>query len=88
MHDHAMHPDNTRDGRLPADYLAMMDRARAVQLTPPECSHELAAGMRRAELHILPGCGHLLTWERPQAVNALLRGWMAAQGWWPAVPTQ
>jgi pimeloyl-ACP methyl ester carboxylesterase len=46
-------------------------------LTPPECSREVAAAVPRAELHVLPACGHLLTWEQPEAVNALLRAWLA-----------
>lgn len=47
------------------------------QLTPPECSREMAAAIPGSRLHILPRCGHLLTWEAPQAVNELLLGWSA-----------
>lgn len=50
-------------------------------LTPPECSHEIAAAVPQAELHLLPACGHLLTWEQPARVNALLAGWLARIGW-------
>ena len=46
-------------------------------LTPPECSREVAAAVPQAELHVLPACGHLLTWEQPAAVNALLLPWLA-----------
>lgn len=46
-------------------------------LTPPECSQEIAAAVPQAELHLLPQCGHLLTWERPDEVNALLLRWLA-----------
>ena len=46
-------------------------------LTPPECSQEVAAAVPQAELHVLPACGHLLTWEQPAAVNALLLTWLA-----------
>lgn len=46
------------------------------QLTPPEASRELAAGIPGAQLHVLPRCGHLLTWEQPAAVNELLLGWL------------
>jgi pimeloyl-ACP methyl ester carboxylesterase len=28
------------------------------------------------ELHLLPACGHLLTWERPDEVNALMLDWL------------
>jgi len=45
-------------------------------LTPPECSREVACAVPQAELHLLPACGHLLTWEQPAAVNALLLSWL------------
>ena len=45
-------------------------------LTPPECSREIAAAVPGARLQTLPACGHLLTWEQPDTVNAaLLDGW-------------
>jgi pimeloyl-ACP methyl ester carboxylesterase len=44
-------------------------------LTPPECSREIAEAVAGAELHLLPQCGHLLTWERPQQVTDLLVRW-------------
>ncbi|MBL0087215.1 MAG: alpha/beta fold hydrolase [Ideonella sp.] len=47
------------------------------QLTPPEASRELADGIPGAQLHLLPRCGHLLTWEQPGAVNRLLLEWLA-----------
>lgn len=45
-------------------------------LTPPEHAHEIAAAMPAALLHLLPDCGHMLTWEQPQALNALLLDWL------------
>lgn len=50
-------------------------------LTPPEHSQEIAAAVPQAELHLLPECGHLLTWEQPAAVTALLQDWLARIGW-------
>ncbi len=47
-------------------------------LTPPECSREIAAAVPHARLEILADCGHLLTWEQPARVNALLLEWLAA----------
>lgn len=47
-------------------------------LTPPECAHEIAAAVPQAELEILAGCGHMLTWERPEAVTAALQRWWSA----------
>jgi pimeloyl-ACP methyl ester carboxylesterase len=53
----------------------------ADQLTPPECSREIAALVPGAEFAVLADCGHMLTMERPQPVGDLLRQWMARQGW-------
>jgi len=50
------------------------------QLTPPECSREMAEAIPGAQLQLLPECGHMLTWEQPQAVTTLLRDWLAALG--------
>jgi len=46
-------------------------------LTPPEHSLEMAALIAGARLELLPTCGHLLTWEQPQRINALLIDWLA-----------
>ena len=46
-------------------------------LTPPECAREIAAGLPDARLHLLAECGHMLTWEQPEAVNTLLQDWLA-----------
>lgn len=48
----------------------------ADQLTPPDCAQEIAALVPGAELHLLPGCGHMLTMERPEAVGGLLAQWL------------
>ena len=45
-------------------------------LTPLECSQELAAAIPGARLEVLAQCGHLLTLEQPQQVNALLLDWL------------
>jgi pimeloyl-ACP methyl ester carboxylesterase len=48
------------------------------ELTPPELSQEIAAGIAGARLVTVPNCGHLSTLERPDAVNRALAEWMAA----------
>jgi pimeloyl-ACP methyl ester carboxylesterase len=48
------------------------------QLTPPECSREIAALIKGSEFILLPQCGHMLTMERPTEVNAALLAWLAA----------
>lgn len=47
------------------------------QLTPPERSREIADAIPGAQLQLLPECGHMLTWEQPQAVTTLLVDWLA-----------
>jgi pimeloyl-ACP methyl ester carboxylesterase len=49
-------------------------------LTPPARSQEIAAGIPRANLVVVPECGHLSTLERPHAVNAALVEWMGRAG--------
>jgi len=46
-------------------------------LTPLEWSEEIAALVPGARLVVIEDCGHLSTMERPQAVTALLRYWLA-----------
>ena len=46
-------------------------------LTPPDCAREIAAAIPGSRLHLLPECGHMLTWEQPDAVTALLQDWLA-----------
>lgn len=46
------------------------------RLAPPERSQEIAALVPHAELVIVPRCGHMLTMERPEAVNAALARWL------------
>jgi pimeloyl-ACP methyl ester carboxylesterase len=41
-------------------------------LTPPRRARLMAAGIPGARLEVLPGCGHLVMLERPEALSALL----------------
>lgn len=50
---------------------------RQDQLTPPECSEEMAAAIPEAKLLVVEECGHLSTLERPAEVNAAMRAWLA-----------
>jgi pimeloyl-ACP methyl ester carboxylesterase len=45
-------------------------------LVPPENGEEIAALVPNAKLMIVPRCGHMLTMEKPAAVNAALRTWL------------
>lgn len=46
-------------------------------LTPPEHSREIARLVPHAQLELVPQCGHMLTMEQPEAVNAALLRWLA-----------
>jgi pimeloyl-ACP methyl ester carboxylesterase len=46
-------------------------------LTPPEHSREIAELLPQVQLEILEQCGHMLTMEQPERVNALLLQWLA-----------
>jgi pimeloyl-ACP methyl ester carboxylesterase len=48
---------------------------RSDKITPPEHALELAAGIPGARLEQIDICGHMLTWEQPERVNALLADW-------------
>lgn len=48
----------------------------ADRLTPPERSREIAALVPHARLVMVPRCGHMLTMERPEQVNAELARWL------------
>jgi pimeloyl-ACP methyl ester carboxylesterase len=48
------------------------------ELTPPEFSKEIAAGIPGARLAVVPHCGHLSTVENPDAVSAALAEWLQA----------
>jgi pimeloyl-ACP methyl ester carboxylesterase len=48
------------------------------QLTPPELAKEIAGGISGAKLVVVPGCGHLSTLEKPDAVNAAMADWLSA----------
>jgi len=47
-------------------------------LTPLEHSREIALGVPQARLEVVPDAGHLMTWEQPERVNALLLQWLAS----------
>jgi len=46
------------------------------RLCPPEWHARLAAGTKRAQLHIIPGAGHMLPLEQPAALAAALGPWL------------
>jgi len=48
----------------------------ADQLTPPALAQEIAAGIRGAQLTVVPASGHLLTLEQPQRATAALVAWL------------
>jgi pimeloyl-ACP methyl ester carboxylesterase len=47
--------------------------------TPLFMSEEIAAAIAGSELVVIEQCGHLITMERPDETNAILRRWLGAQ---------
>lgn len=45
--------------------------------SPPEQQDEIAGAVRGAMIRIIEGAGHMLTVERPDAVNAAIAQWLA-----------
>jgi len=46
------------------------------QITPVECSEEMAAHIKTSELAIIPDCGHMSTMEKPEEVSSALHYWL------------
>jgi pimeloyl-ACP methyl ester carboxylesterase len=42
------------------------------RLTPPKCTEAITAALPDADLQVLPGCGHMLPLECPEAVTEAL----------------
>lgn len=60
--------------RLPPPVLVLCGRQDAI--TPLDGHEEIAALAPHARLAVIEDCGHLSTWERPEAVTAELRRWL------------
>jgi pimeloyl-ACP methyl ester carboxylesterase len=45
-------------------------------MTPPAEARAIQAGIAGSRLEIVADCGHLPPMEKPDAVTALLRGWL------------
>jgi len=46
------------------------------EATPPPMSHELAAGLPRAELKVIPGCAHVPQLQSPRQFLGALKGFL------------
>ena len=47
-------------------------------LTPLEHSREIAQAVPQARLEVVRDAGHLMTWEQPERINALLLQWLSS----------
>jgi pimeloyl-ACP methyl ester carboxylesterase len=61
--------------RITCPALVVVGRSDA--LTPPDHAEEMAAAIPGSRLELVGECGHMLTWEQPERVNALLLDWLA-----------
>lgn len=50
---------------------------REDSLTPPDIMQEIAGGIVGARMNVIEACGHLSPLEKPEAVSALMRKWLA-----------
>ncbi len=73
-----MNRPDSRPGLSRIHCPALVLCGREDQATPVEVHREIAADIPNARLVIVPECGHLSPLERPEAVNAALRSWLAA----------
>lgn len=47
-------------------------------LTPPKYQRALVEQLRRAQLALIEGAGHMLPWEKPRELATAIRAWAAA----------
>jgi pimeloyl-ACP methyl ester carboxylesterase len=73
-----MNRPDARDGLGAIDVPALVLVGEGDQLTPVAHAEELAAGIARAELVVVPDCGHISALEQPEAVTAALVAWRGA----------
>ena len=45
--------------------------------TPLMLSEEMAGAIKGSELIVIEGCGHLITMEKPDETNAILKKWLS-----------
>jgi len=72
-------PDSRHDlGLIHCPTLVLCGRQDA--LTPLSVHVDMAAGIPHAALVVIEDCGHLTPLERPHAISAVLRYWLALEG--------
>jgi len=49
------------------------------QITPLECSEEMAALIQGSQLEVIADCGHMTSMENPEKVSAILFEWLTAR---------
>ena len=67
-------------GSTHATLNGMENASRRTTSRPPERSREIASLVPQAQLVLVPRCGHMLTMEQPQVVNATLAAWLSSLG--------
>lgn len=70
-------PDS-RPGLAAISCPALILFARQDGIVTPAHQDEMHRGIRGSQLEIIEDCGHLMTLEKPEAVNQLLVDWIAA----------
>ena len=63
--------------RLPAGMPIQIVVGQEDVITPPSGNLEIAAAVRAASAHVVPGAGHALYLEKPEEFNRLVSGFAA-----------
>lgn len=65
-------------GKISVPTLVVTGSADAI--IPPAESEAMARAIPGAALEVIPGAGHLVAFEEPEAFNRVLEGWLALRG--------
>ncbi len=68
---------DVRDTLLDLEVPALVVTGELDRLTPPRFAIEMAELLSRSELHLLPGAGHQIMFERPDELDRLIRSFVA-----------
>ncbi|MCP5029331.1 MAG: alpha/beta hydrolase [Actinomycetia bacterium] len=68
---------DVREALLDIDVPTLVVTGELDRLTPPPFAREMAGLLPRSELHLLPGAGHQIMFERPGELDGLIRSFAA-----------
>ncbi len=75
---------DVREALFELDLPALVVTGELDRLTPPRFAHEMADLLPQSELHLLPGAGHQVMFERPDELDGLIRSFVSGLDGEPA----